>query len=194
MRMKRIMVIGASALWIAATFAGVKALWDYEHRAGATGSAPRNWPSNQSLELLARDRPTLLVFFHSECPCSQATVSELARIAAQAPDRFSAQIYIYDPVRADQSAPEGSLWQATAIIPGARVFADHKGMMARTFGAETSGLALLYDPKGRLLFHGGITGGRGHPGDNPNKDALLACLLKPPAVPSMAPIYGCSIF
>lgn len=121
-------------------------------------------------------------------------MNELARVVAQAPNQFAARVYIYDPTRAEQTVPDGTLWKAASRIPGAQVLADRGGAMARAFGAETSGMSLLYDPSGRLLFCGGITGGRGHEGDNANEDALLGCLQNSPPVPTKTHTYGCSIF
>ena len=38
--------------------------------------------------------------------------------------------------------------------------------------AITSGQTLLYDTKGHLVFSGGITGGRGHEGDNTGRESI----------------------
>ena len=194
MRMNRTMLVAAGALWIIASVAAVAALWEYAHRPGASGEPPSRWPASVSRDLLAADRHTLFVFFHSECPCSQATVNELERVAARAPGRFSARVYIHDAAGMQRPAAEGRLWKAASRIPGAQVLADHDGTLARTFGAETSGVALLYDRAGQLLFHGGITGARGHEGGNANEDALLACLREAPSAPTKTHAYGCSIF
>ena len=53
---------------------------------------------------------------------------------------------------------------------------DDDGAEARRFGAETSGQTLLYDEHGALLFSGGITGARGHAGDNAGRASLVALL------------------
>ena len=49
---------------------------------------------------------------------------------------------------------------------------DDDGAEARRFGAETSGQTLLYDARGALAFSGGITGARGHAGDNAGRASL----------------------
>ena len=49
-------------------------------------------------------------------------------------------------------------------MPGVRVFEDPEATTARLFGARVSGQVLLYDAGGKLLFNGGITAFRGHPG------------------------------
>lgn len=194
MRMKRVMFFAASVLWIVATIAGIGALWEYAERPGVTGPTPDHWPANVSRDLMAADRPTLMVFFHPECPCSQATVTELSRVMTHAPNAFSARVYVYDSTQMERPAPEGPIWQAASQIPGVQVLADRDGKIARAFGAETSGVSLLYDATGRLLFQGGITGARGHEGDNANEDALLACLRKAPTASTKTHTYGCRIF
>ncbi len=53
---------------------------------------------------------------------------------------------------------------------------DDDGAEAKRFGAETSGQTLLYDERGTLAFSGGITGSRGHAGDNAGRASLLALI------------------
>jgi hypothetical protein len=57
-----------------------------------------------------------------------------------------------------------------------RVVADTDGADARRFGAIASGQTMLYGSDGRLQFTGGITGSRGHEGDNAGVDAIEAAL------------------
>jgi hypothetical protein len=62
------------------------------------------------------------------------------------------------------------------------------------FGAETSGTILLYDYHGNLLFKGGITGSRGHAGDNLGEDAIASLCLGQAAATNQTPVFGCSLF
>jgi hypothetical protein len=71
---------------------------------------------------------------------------------------------------------------------------DEGGAEARRFGATTSGHAVLYSPDGRLLFRGGLTGARGHAGDNANLDALAAVLDGAPSPHINVPVFGCPLF
>jgi hypothetical protein len=59
--------------------------------------------------------------------------------------------------------------------------------------AWTSGETMLYDASGRLVFAGGITGSRGHGGDNAGEDAVVAALLGGSGGASEAPVYGCAL-
>ena len=64
---------------------------------------------------------------------------------------------------------------------------------ARRFHASTSGQTLVYGASGHLTFAGGITGARGHEGDNPGRRAVTELLMgNTPAVVHTA-VFGCSI-
>ena len=52
------------------------------------------------------------------------------------------------------------LWDQAEAIPGVRIWTDVGAVEARRFGAATSGLVLVYDASGRLVFQGGITPAR----------------------------------
>ncbi|HEX3447903.1 MAG TPA: hypothetical protein VHS97_06590, partial [Isosphaeraceae bacterium] len=72
---------------------------------------------------------------------------------------------------------------------------DSGGEEAARFGARTSGLVALYAPDGRLHFRGGITGSRGHEGDNAGQQALLGLIQgNPSSLPCETPVFGCPLF
>jgi hypothetical protein len=85
-----------------------------------------------------------------------------------------------------------SLRRAAAAIPGSILIQDDGGREAALFGAQTSGLLLVYDGAGVLRFQGGITAGRGDEGPHPAEDARIA-LLRGTAATTTAPVYGCSL-
>lgn len=190
--MSRTFFLAAGVLWILATAAGTGVLWDYAHQPGASSSAPRSWPSAAAGKALGGAK--LLVFLHPECPCSRATVEELGRIVARRAGPFSLCVYVYESTSFERAASDGPLWKAASRISGVQMVADKEGEMARAFAVRTSGASLLYDASGRLLFQGGVTGARGHEGENSYEDALLACLRQAPSVCVTTPTYGCSIF
>jgi hypothetical protein len=115
-------------------------------------------------------------------------------VAARAASPLSIRVYVHDSTNFEQPAKKGTLWKAASRIPGVQVLVDKEGALARAFGADTSGASLLYDRTGRLLFEGGITGARGHEGENANEDVLLACLQGTLAGPIRTQTFGCSIF
>ena len=71
---------------------------------------------------------------------------------------------------------------------------DDGGAEARAFGVETSGQTLLYDAAGKLRFNGGITGSRGHAGDNAGRKALVALIGETAPDRNGASVFGCPLF
>jgi hypothetical protein len=137
---------------------------------------------------------TLLVFIHPQCPCSRASLGELARIIAAARDRVQTTVFFYVPPDSKEDWAHTDLWTSAASIPDVRVTADPDANIARQFGARTSGQTLLYDLHGNLAFSGGITAARGHSGDNDGRDSIVALLLGKTPRRSTTPVFGCGLF
>ncbi len=85
------------------------------------------------------------------------------------------------------------MWDRAAALHGVTVWTDEDGAEGQRFGAATSGHAVLYGPDGGLLFRGGITGARGHIGDNDGREAVIAHVLKMATAPSRTDVFGCPI-
>ena len=64
---------------------------------------------------------------------------------------------------------------------------------AKSFGAFTSGQALLYSKDGHLLFTGGITESRGHEGSNEGADAIETFVNHGRLPTSETPVFGCAL-
>lgn len=60
-------------------------------------------------------------------------------------------------------------------------------------GWLTAAQTLVYDTDGRPVFNGGITGSRGHRGDNPGRAALIAA-IDGARDQRQARVFGCSLF
>lgn len=103
---------------------------------------------------------------HPRCSCSHASIGELAVLMAQAPMRPQTYVLFLKPGQFPHDWEKSPLWHRAASIPNVTVIRDDDGLEAARFGAATSGQTMLYDANGRLLFSGGITGSRGHAGDN----------------------------
>lgn len=71
---------------------------------------------------------------------------------------------------------------------------DDNGAEANRFHAATSGQTLLYDAAGRLLFSGGITGSRGHSGDNAGQTAIVSLVNSGAAELTETSVFGCPLF
>jgi hypothetical protein len=72
---------------------------------------------------------------------------------------------------------------------------DVGGTEHRRFGARVSGEVYLFQTDGQLVFHGGITAGRGHAGDNLGRSAVESFLREGVLPPETTPVFGCvSVF
>jgi hypothetical protein len=171
--------------------AGFTALWHYKLTPSAQGTIVARWPSGTALRSTP-GRATLVLFGHPQCPCTRATVAELARLMDRYRDRLEAWVLFATPLGAGDDFSRSDLWSSAERIPGVRVLRDEGGAEAARFGAETSGTVALYRD-GKLLFHGGITPARGHEGDSFGKERLVSLLTTGKADRNDAPVFGCSL-
>jgi hypothetical protein len=179
-------------LWGISISAGFWGLWSYASTPGVADVAPRVWPADSGLARTP-GRWTLVMFVHPHCPCTQASIAELERLQANAAGRIDLLIVSLKPSGSDQGWSNSPLVRRAAGLPGVVVVADADGALSRRFRARTSGETLLYDPAGRLAYHGGITAARGHEGDNPGTGAILTLVAGGDA-PATCPAFGCPLF
>lgn len=172
---------------------GLSLLWDYENAPGPVTAPPDQWPADSRIHL-ATDHATLIMLIHPHCPCTRASISELARLMAQAQGRVTAYILVLNHAGSSNSLEKTDLWQSAASIPGVNLFIDDGGIEALRFHAVTSGQTALYDTEGRLLFSGGITGSRGHSGDNAGRSAIVSLLNTGEAEQAKTFVFGCPLF
>jgi hypothetical protein len=189
---KNAAVLVAVALWISAVGFGIRTLWQYADTPGRAATTPAIWPAD-TLVGRAPGRATLVIFAHPQCPCSRATIGELARVMARCREKVDVSVWFYAPSQEPGNWTKTELWRSAAMIPGVRVFEDRDGRQARWFGAATSGQALLYDSGGRLAFNGGITALRGHSGDNEGRDAIISLVHGETPMRRSTPVFGCSL-
>lgn len=177
---------------LAVVIAGFFVLLRDQWLPGAAGSAQSRWPDAAPIEL-DRERPTLLLFAHPQCPCTRATVGELDRIAARCRDRARMIVFFLSEPELGDPWTQTDLWTRASRIPGVEVRADIHGAIARRFGVRTSGHVLLYTRHGGLVFEGGITDSRGHAGDNPGEEFVVNGILDGATELVSMPVYGCSL-
>ncbi len=75
---------------------------------------------------------------------------------------------------------------------GAARSIDLTGEAAR-FGARTSGFVVVYDATGSLRYAGGITGSRGHAGDNVGRRTVERILAGESERDLDHPVFGCGL-
>ncbi|MEO8661413.1 MAG: RedB protein [Bryobacteraceae bacterium] len=184
-------VIGL-AVWAVAVGAGIGALLRYSNTAGVIAAPLHRWPDASSLRRVDR-RATLLVFAHPQCPCTAATLDELADIDADTRQTLDVHVIFYAPEQASQAWVRSASWRRVADIPGFHPVEDWGGKETRRFQVATSGQTLLYDDTGNLRFSGGITPSRGHVGSNYGRDSVVALALTGAAPRETTPVFGCSL-
>lgn len=181
-------------LWAIVCLLGFLALLDYSTAPGNQNEIQLShmWPATSDIEREPR-KQTLVTFLHPRCPCSRASLRELARL-----DRGETEtlFVFFAPETAGPEWLATDLWVNAAAFDNAQRIVDRDGIQSSLFGAEISGCMMLFNSDGSLLFKGGITSGRGHEGDSEGKIALSR-LLKSESVesnePSMYPVFGCPI-
>ena len=176
-------------IWAMAVCGGILALACYSNTAGQQ-------PILEQSEDGAAGQFRLLMFVHPQCPCTRASVQQLAQLMAKTNGRLDAEVYFYEPAQRPVAWSENQLRSSVDRIPNVAVIRDQEAAVARSYSAATSGQTLLYDGSGRLLFSGGITAGRGHEGDNQGQQSVLALVdgQISASLPVQTPVFGCPIY
>lgn len=182
-------------LWFVGVTAAMLAVWSYKTTDNGSPRAPATWPRTSSLQLAA-DRPSVIMFAHPHCPCTKASMAELARLADALGPRAAVQVVLVRPEGTEAGFEEGDVAERAAKIPGAKVVIDRDAREANRFVAKTSGSVVVYGATGTLLFTGGITSARGHEGRAPSFDQILAAVARgngTQSLTSSAPTFGCAL-
>ncbi len=186
----RIAVAGVIA-WLLSVAGSLLALTAYDTAPGIAATAPRTWPADSRL---AHDdgRATLLLVLHPHCPCSRASVEELAEMLPAVAGRARVHVLVVAPAGTAPGWSDGDLADRVASLPGVEATIDAGGVEAARFGAVTSGQTYVFDAAGTMRFSGGITPARGHRGDRAGRDAVVAALTAVPEVVDRH-VFGCAL-
>src|SRR5437762_652596 len=114
---QRLLLAAAIAAWAGVAAWGFHALAREDFTAGPAGSPAPTWPESATL-LRDPRRPTLVMFAHPRCPCTRASLDELAEVMARAPGRFRAYVVFFEPEAADRAWARGRSWDKAAAIKG----------------------------------------------------------------------------
>lgn len=187
----RYLLLPAASVWLVAIVVGFRAMANYAMTPGLAAEAPAHVAAG-TIGIDAR-LPTLLVFVHPFCPCTRATLAELARLTARCTGRMRTRVLFHSEAALAVDWNSNELWKLAHEIPGVEVEQDIEGHGAQALGVRTSGQALLYASDGRLLFAGGITAARGHAGDNAGEDEIADLIRDARAEPRNTPVFGCPL-
>ena len=189
---RRFLLVFTVIVWLTGVVLGFGVLQSYKSTPGAVGKTPATIDvAHHPAEQAGQNR--LLMFVHPRCPCSTASLAELAVLLEHRKNIHTEVVFV-----APDEVPDGwekaSLWQTASALPGVKVRTDRGGVLANRYGAATSGHVVLFGPYGKLLFSGGITPSRGHEGDNAGLQALLDVLGSGELPQQAAPVFGCPLF
>lgn len=183
---------GVVGVWAVLLAGGLAVLADYSSRPGVGGGAPHSWPESSGIPR-EPGAPVLVLFVHPKCACTSATLSELERALVWNKRATRLVVSVVCPNDAPAGWGDSALTRRAGALPGATGFADTGGAEARRFGAATSGHAVLYGADGALLFQGGLTGSRGHEGENAGRRAIEVFLAGSTTACREHPTFGCPL-
>lgn len=181
----------AGCVWVMALAIGFGLLTSYQFAKGGSAVAPVRWPGSKLFNP-SKQYQSLIFFAHPGCPCTSASVDELNQFMAKRSERVKAYVLLMSPAVKPEGWDDTRMYREAARIPGVTVIADTDGAEARRFGSKTSGQVLLYNRQGELVFNGGITGSRGHVGDNSGLNGLISATDAENSLRQL-PVFGCQI-
>jgi hypothetical protein len=191
-RLRWVLGVSGGALWASAVGGGIVLLWSYASTPGLIGTPPSDWPSESTIAR-APAQATVVMMAHPHCPCTRASMTELAVLMGRLGDRAVAHVLFLLPKDAATDWEKTDLWRRAAAIPGVTVHSDVAGVEAARFHAATSGQTVVYDGAGRLIFRGGITGARGHEGDNAGLERIVSLVRSGKADRAESSVFGCPL-
>lgn len=187
----------ACLLWAISIGVGLYLLMHHEITPGAPPKAPPfKFPKDSKLKL-SSDKDTLVMFVHPQCPCTKASLKQLAPLSLK--QDLSIKLVHYKPsIMPDGWKEEWQLddWTKQKTV---QVIEDKDGLEAKRFDAKTSGQTFLFAPSGTLLFHGGITVARGVTGESEGFNSLTQALVRDKKAEALNPnfkkslVFGCNL-
>jgi hypothetical protein len=181
-----------AAVWMSIVVFGQRAMLNYDYTVSEPGTPPAHWPKNSSLPR-TEGLATIVVVAHPHCPCTRATIEELARLMAHLPNQATAVVVFVRPKGVSEDWTRTDLWASAARIPGVTPISDVDSLEATRFGAQASGQTMLYNAQGDLQFSGGITASRGHAGDSAGENAIASLVHTGHSSIDHTSVFGCSL-
>jgi hypothetical protein len=175
-------------VWTLLSVMGLAVLLLHETTPGSAGNPPQDWPCDAPFG----GGDGIFMFAHPKCPCTRASLAELAKLITDFPGAVEAYVIFFQPDDRDSQWEDTDLWRTAREIPGVHVIADLGGRERKRFGVQTSGHVLLYSA-GKLVFSGGITASRGHSGDNAGRDAIAELLRHGNPTTRESSVFGCPL-
>src|SRR5579884_1179707 len=108
--LRRVRVVLAWGLWLAAIAIGLGALERYRTTPGAAAAPVAQLPTASRCQAAAGER-LLVLFLHPHCPCGRATLAELSEVLAAQPERLRVEIHFVRPPGAVPFWEQTALWE-----------------------------------------------------------------------------------
>lgn len=157
------------------------------------------WPADSSL-VRDPELPTLLMFAHPRCECTNASLAQLRDLMPRLEGRVRPYILFAQSEGGPVETSPTENQALAASIPGVTILPDEASREGDRFGATTSGQVMLYDSAGRLLFTGGIAPLHEYQGEPPMVRGLLAAIdsafgggAPGPQVQMPNAVFGCAL-
>ncbi|MEO5969296.1 MAG: hypothetical protein ABIQ95_05165 [Bdellovibrionia bacterium] len=180
-------------IWILAVCIGFFFLEKYKSTPGKAGTEFKVLPPQSEIDL--SDKPyTLVMFGHPKCPCSRASLVELEKLMSVYSKNFGIKIIFYHPKTATPDWFETDIVAKAKSLPDVKVTFDPDGRLANIIGARTSGMTYVFDKQRRQIFMGGITGSRGHEGENDGTRSIASIAETGKPILTTTKVFGCSLF
>ncbi len=190
MAIHRVIVGGGVAVWLGSLAASAAAFERYARTPGSVGVSA---PAVDAEEAGKEWRVTM--YAHPKCPCTRASLAELARVAEAVGAGVSVEyvVVMYRPRSEEDGWVRGRSWDLASQIADARIVVDPDGLMATRAGAMTSGHVVVRNRAGAVVYAGGVTNGRGETGASAAGDAIVDVLRGGESALSVGPVFGCAI-
>ena len=88
-RRSRVFLLPFVSLWLLVIGVGLFILCNYENTPGVAAEPPQQWPVESQIQL-APQGATLVMLVHPHCPCTRASLGELALLMAHTQGRLKA--------------------------------------------------------------------------------------------------------
>ena len=188
-------IIVATALlaWGSAIAAGLVSVHRYENTPGRFDIAHRRWPAESALRF-SSERFNVVMLAHPRCPCTRASLDELAQLLSHCEVPMTAHILFWTPSDAGHEWQQTELWKMALAIPDVQAHVDENGDEARRFGATTSGHVIVFQGDGTRIFSGGLTKARGKAGNGNTASAINNLIKQKTSLSTDLPVFGCPLF
>jgi hypothetical protein len=185
-----LVISSVAVLWLALCVLGSYRLAVYENTPAVASHGLANWPD---LGLPRGPAYTLVLVIHPQCPCTRATLQELAVALTHCPN-LQADLLFIKPEGTSESWVKSDLWSTASKLPRCSLIVDEGAQLSSAFRARSSGQSYLYGPSGKLIYGGGMTESRGHAGDNEGLTSIINLVNGQALTAKDYPVFGCPLF